>query len=120
MVAPATAPAPGNYVSMQHLAVLPLTLRSPNRHRSHHHLPTPQLIFLLYVQVRNSSVRTLFLAAGSHGGKFDGATWREVMWDLLFALVRHIYHMSHTSSCEEVQASELGKEKGPWVWVWVG
>eukprot|EP00798_Chlamydomonas_sp_ICE-L_P006444 gene6444-3073_t len=62
-------------------------------------------------EVRNSSVRTLFLAVGSHGSKLPGNTLREVMWEMLFPLVCHIHLLSYTSSCEEVQASELGREK---------
>jgi len=63
-------------------------------------------------EVRNSSVRTLFLAVCSNGLKFSDTTWSEVVWDILLPLLRHTHHMSTTSSSEEMAGSELGKEKG--------
>lgn len=62
--------------------------------------------------MRNSGVRTLFLAMGSHGGKFSAATLRECVWDMLLPLVGHCHNLSETSSNEEIGASELGKDKG--------
>ncbi|GIL51116.1 hypothetical protein Vafri_7207, partial [Volvox africanus] len=63
-------------------------------------------------EARNAAVRTLFLAVGSHGGKFPPATWHELFWSLLFDLLLTIHRVSSTSSVEEAAAVELGKEKG--------
>lgn len=63
-------------------------------------------------QTRNAAVRTLFMAVGSHGGKFPRAVWQELFWEQLFPLVQHIHHLSTTSSQEEAAAVELGKERG--------
>ncbi|GIL75246.1 hypothetical protein Vretifemale_5026 [Volvox reticuliferus] len=63
-------------------------------------------------EARNAAVRTLFLAVGSHGGKFPSATWHELFWSLLFDLLLTIHRVSSTSSVEEAAAVELGKEKG--------
>ncbi len=63
-------------------------------------------------ELRNSGVRTLFLAICSNGSKFPSATWREVMWELSLPLLTHTHHMACTSSDEVVTAAELGKDGG--------
>uniref|UniRef100_A0A7S0NBW2 Mon2 C-terminal domain-containing protein n=1 Tax=Chlamydomonas leiostraca TaxID=1034604 RepID=A0A7S0NBW2_9CHLO len=62
-------------------------------------------------EVRNSAVRTLFLAMGAHGGKFSAQVLRECVWDMMLPLVASMHHMSETSSNEEVAASVLGTDK---------
>ncbi len=51
--------------------------------------PFSLLSHLPPTQVRNSSVRTLFLAICSNGRKFTPATWKEVLWDLVLPLLSH-------------------------------
>ncbi|KAG2500662.1 hypothetical protein HYH03_001428 [Edaphochlamys debaryana] len=63
-------------------------------------------------EARNAAVRTLYLAVGSHGGKFPLTTWHELFWCLLFELLATIYKQAAASSREEAAAVELGKEKG--------
>lgn len=63
-------------------------------------------------EVRNSAVRTLFLAIGSHASRFSLEAWQFCLWEVMFSLVKYTYEMSSTSSCEEAAAEELGKEKG--------
>lgn len=63
-------------------------------------------------QVRNSGIRTLFLAIGGQASRFDAATWRYCLWEIMFPLVTYVHVMGDTSSSEEAAAVELGKEKG--------
>lgn len=64
------------------------------------------------LQVRNSGVRTLFLAVGGQASLFDANTWAYCLWEVLFPLVTYVHVMGDTSSREEAAAVELGKEKG--------
>ncbi len=64
------------------------------------------------IQARNSGVRTLFLAVNGQASRFDAATWRYCMWEVLFPLAKFVHYMSDTSSSEEAAAVELGKDKG--------
>lgn len=64
------------------------------------------------LQVRNSGMRTLFLAVGSQAGRFSAATWRHCLWEILFPLVQYAHFMGDMSSSEEAAAVELGREKG--------
>jgi hypothetical protein len=63
-------------------------------------------------QVRNSGVRTLLLAVGSQAGRFDQATWRYCLWEILFPLITYVHVMGDTSSSAEAASVELGKENG--------
>lgn len=54
-------------------------------------------------EVRNTAVRTLFLVVSSQGSKLSEEAWEEVLWQLLFPLLRTVHHMAATSSREEVQ-----------------
>eukprot|EP00775_Hariotina_reticulata_P011566 gene11566-11710_t len=63
-------------------------------------------------EVRNSGVRTLFLAVGSQAAKFSPVTWRYCLWEILFPLVAYVHVMADTSSNAEAAAVELGKERG--------
>lgn len=54
-------------------------------------------------EVRNSAVRTLFLVVVSQGGRLTKPAWEEVLWELVFPLLRAVYHMAATSSREEVR-----------------
>lgn len=62
--------------------------------------------------MRNSGVRTLFLAVGSQAAKFSSMTWRYCLWEILFPLVTYVHVMGDTSSTAEAAAVELGKERG--------
>ena len=53
-------------------------------------------------EVRNTAVRTLFLVVSSQGSKLSEVAWEEVLWQLLFPLLRTVHHMAATSSREEV------------------
>ncbi|KAK9810126.1 hypothetical protein WJX72_005196 [[Myrmecia] bisecta] len=63
-------------------------------------------------EVRNSGVRTLYLVVVSQGGRLSSVAWDECLWEMLFPLLRQVYHMSATSSREEAKAEVLGKLKG--------
>eukprot|EP00878_Enallax_costatus_P026153 GHUV01028037.1.p1 GENE.GHUV01028037.1~~GHUV01028037.1.p1 ORF type:complete len:438 (+),score=131.56 GHUV01028037.1:185-1315(+) len=63
-------------------------------------------------EVRNSGVRTLFLAVGGQAPRFNSSTWRYCLWEVLFPLVTYVYVTGDTSSSQEAAAVELGKEKG--------
>ncbi len=63
-------------------------------------------------EVRNSAVRTLFMAMGSHGAKFPTAPLRECVWDVTLPLIATCHHLSQTSSSTELGPSEIGKDKG--------
>lgn len=54
-------------------------------------------------EVRNTAVRTLFLVVSSQGSRLSDAAWEEVMWQLLYPLLRSVHHMAATSSREEVK-----------------
>lgn len=54
-------------------------------------------------EVRNCAVRTLFLVVASQGARLSSAAWEEVLWELVFPLMRAVYHMAATSSREEVR-----------------
>ena len=54
-------------------------------------------------EVRNTAVRTLFLVVSSQGGRLSADAWEEVVWQLLFPLLRSVHHMAATSSREEVK-----------------
>lgn len=41
-------------------------------------------------QVRNSGVRTLFLAVGGQAPRFDGAAWRYCLWEVMFPLIKYV------------------------------
>ena len=56
-------------------------------------------------EVRNTAVRTLFLVVSSQGSKLSEEAWEEVLWQLLFPLLRTVHHMAATSSREEVRDS---------------
>jgi hypothetical protein len=53
-------------------------------------------------EVRNTAVRTLFLVVSSQGSRLSEEAWEEVLWQLLFPLLRSVHHMAATSSREEV------------------
>ncbi|KAL6763628.1 hypothetical protein V8C86DRAFT_3129698 [Haematococcus lacustris] len=63
-------------------------------------------------EVRNSAVRTLFLAMFAHAAAFPPATLKECMHDMLFQLLVFLHDKSVTSSAAELGASTLGKYKG--------
>ncbi|WIA43332.1 hypothetical protein OEZ86_009826 [Tetradesmus obliquus] len=63
-------------------------------------------------EVRNSGVRTLFLAVGSQASRFDAQTLRYCLWEILFPLVTYVHVVGDTSSSAEAAAVELGKDKG--------
>ena len=54
-------------------------------------------------EVRNSGVRTLFSVVAGHGARLSPAAWDEVLWEILFPLMRSVHQMAATSSREEVQ-----------------
>ena len=60
-------------------------------------------------EVRNTAVRTLFLVVSSQGSRLSDAAWEEVLWQLLYPLLRSVHHMAATSSREEV--SNLERQK---------
>lgn len=62
--------------------------------------------------MRNSGMRTLFLAVGSQAGRFSADTWHHCLWHILFPLTQYAHVMGDTSSKDEAAAVELGKEKG--------
>lgn len=64
------------------------------------------------LQVRNSGVRTLLLAIGSQAQRFDPATWRHCLWSILFPLLTFVHDKGDTSSSQEAERVELGKENG--------
>lgn len=66
----------------------------------------------LHLQVRNSGIRTLFLAVGSQAGRFSTAVWSHCIWEILQPIVHYSHFMGDSSSPEEAAAVELGKEKG--------
>lgn len=39
-------------------------------------------------QVRNSGIRTLFLAVGGQASRFDAHTWHHCLWEILFPLIQ--------------------------------
>lgn len=57
-------------------------------------------------EVRNSGVRTLFGCVSNLGARLPAPLWDVCMWEMLFPLLRDVYHTSATSSKEEV--SRLG------------
>ena len=57
-------------------------------------------------EVRNTAVRTLFLVVSSQGSRLSDEAWEEVMWQLLYPLLRSVHHMAATSSREEVTHHE--------------
>lgn len=67
-------------------------------------------------EVRNCAARTLFLVVASQGARLSAAAWEEVVWQLVFPLLRAVHHMAATSSREEVSQQPLSKvrifEKG--------
>lgn len=64
------------------------------------------------MQVRNSGVRTLFLAVGSQATRFSPTTLRYCLWEILLPLVTYLHVVGDTSSSQEAAAVELGREKG--------
>ena len=58
-------------------------------------------------EARNSAVRTLFLVVVSQGSRLSKTAWEEVLWELVFPLLRAVYHMAATSSREEVETPWL-------------
>lgn len=42
------------------------------------------------LQVRNSGVRTLFLAVGGQAPRFDGKAWRYCLWEVMFPLIKYV------------------------------
>jgi hypothetical protein len=72
----------------------------------------PACVVPVVPQVRNSGVRTLFLAVGSQASRFDAQTLRYCLWEILFPLVTYVHMVGDTSSSQEAAAVELGKEKG--------
>ena len=63
-------------------------------------------------EVRNSGLRTLFAVVVAQGPRLSRKLWDHALWDLLFPLLRHAFHMSATSSKEETEAALLGKARG--------
>ncbi|RMZ53764.1 hypothetical protein APUTEX25_003903, partial [Auxenochlorella protothecoides] len=63
-------------------------------------------------EVRNSGLRTLFAVVMSQGGRLSRARWEACLWDMLFPLLRHAFHMSVTSSREESGPAALGRSRG--------
>jgi len=63
-------------------------------------------------EVRNSGARTLFAVVITQGPRLSRAVWERCLWELLFPLLRHAFHMSATSSKEEAEAALLGRSKG--------
>ena len=63
-------------------------------------------------EVRNSGARTLFAVVVTQGPRLSRPLWERCLWELLFPLLRHAFHMSATSSKEESQAALLGRSKG--------
>jgi hypothetical protein len=75
-------------------------------------VPAPVLLVCTAPQVRNSGIRTLFLAVGGQASRFDLPTWRHCLWEILFPLIQYAHIMGDTGSNVEADAVELGKEKG--------
>lgn len=63
-------------------------------------------------EVRNSGARTLFAVVITQGPRLSRVVWERCLWELLFPLLRHAFHMSATSSKEEAEAALLGRSKG--------
>jgi hypothetical protein len=93
------------HAGSRHACLLAAVARHPRapRHAPRHHTAP---------QVRNSGVRTLFLAVGSQAGRFGPTTWRYCLWEVLFPLVTYVHLMGDTSSSAEAAAVELGRERG--------
>ena len=63
-------------------------------------------------EVRNSGIRSFFAAMVSYGSKFCLDDWNRCLSDVLLPLLKSVYYISMTSSSDETEAVELGKEKG--------
>lgn len=63
-------------------------------------------------EVRNSGARTLFAVVVTQGPRLSRSLWELSLWDMLFPLLRHAFHMSATSSKEEAEAALLGRSRG--------
>jgi len=63
-------------------------------------------------EVRNSGARTLFAVVVTQGPRLSRGLWELCLWDMLFPLLRHAFHMSATSSKEESEATLLGRSRG--------
>ena len=63
-------------------------------------------------EVRNSGARTLFAVVVTQGPRLSRVLWERCLWELLFPLLRHAFHMSATSSKEEAEATLLGRSRG--------
>lgn len=63
-------------------------------------------------EVRNSGVRTLFAVVIAQGPRLSRRLWEHALWELLFPLLRHAFHMSATSSKEETEAALIGQSRG--------
>lgn len=63
-------------------------------------------------EVRNSGARTLFAVVVTQGPRLSRVLWEQCLWELLFPLLRHAFHMSATSSKEESEAALLGRSRG--------
>lgn len=63
-------------------------------------------------EVRNSGARTLFAVVVTQGPRLSRPLWELCLWEMLFPLLRHAFHMSATSSREESEATLLGRSRG--------
>lgn len=63
-------------------------------------------------EVRNSGIRSFFAALVSYGSKFCLDEWNQCLADILLPLLKSVYYISMTSSSDESEGVEIGREKG--------